>query len=549
MHRRSFLAALLALFRRLHVTIGSVALSLSPDQRIYTPGATVRASAALSGTVGGLVFRIAYPSGSVLTYTFGIDVEVVSDGSNVYHLDFVLDSQGTYRVRVDCTGALEAVAEREFQGDESVFYTSIPQLITQPIADPTEEGTVISSNGFSYVPRRFAIIPDIDPNGGTDATARILAAANQRTGAWVYLPDGKYKVGSTSGAADIFDLTALPKGTTISGPERGQKSGHRLYNDGNPAVGATLYVYGTGRLFVSGEQKCFANFEVYYPNQVKTGAPTPYGYAFDITGHGCSVHSVTTVNPYDLLRCGGSVGGCDVDHIWGFPLHRGIYLGRVTDVARVHRCNFNPAADWQSAIGSGSTLPAWVAANGAHFLVDGAEAFQFSECFSYGAAIGFSSNDEDGDAYRGSGGKWEGGGFDQCTVAFRFTKGMWQGMTVTNCSIAPPAGAYGILFEDTTVPAVQWQRAKVHFFGLRTSGPHFRTCQMGAGATYGQAFFIGGQFYGGPTSAIFGNDSTNPSTIVGYDDIMWDSTYTLKAGAGAFVEGRRIDGTGAVVGS
>ena len=55
------------------------------------------------------------PDGTVTTYVYGTDVELVKDGAGVYHLDVVANQNKRWHYRYEGTGTCTAVEEGSFQ--------------------------------------------------------------------------------------------------------------------------------------------------------------------------------------------------------------------------------------------------------------------------------------------------------------------------------------------------------------------------------------------------------------------------------------------------
>ena len=92
----------------------------------YNIGSVVRLSVAF--TVGTdatdpttIVFKLEKPDGSIITYTYGTDVQSVRDSKGNYHVDYTLATAGTYTYRFVGTGACAAAAEGMLYVDYSPF--------------------------------------------------------------------------------------------------------------------------------------------------------------------------------------------------------------------------------------------------------------------------------------------------------------------------------------------------------------------------------------------------------------------------------------------
>jgi hypothetical protein len=291
------------------------------------------------------------------------------------------------------------------------------------LAYPAEPGAVltaeqdIASGIWFWVKRRGWMSPDIDLTGTIDARAAIEAAGASRPGACVYIPDGIVRLGSTLN---------VPNGCTITGDERGMRAGDRVFAGAVP-IGTRFDIKHTGVGFNLTNQECSVqNVGIYYPDQVVNATPTFYDYTFSVTGIGCHLSNVTAVNPYKFLKV--AANGFRADNLYAFPLNRGITLGRCPDVVRISNCHFIPITNYQH----GATLLAYVQANAKFYVIDGAEAFQFTDCFSYGGLVGVLFWDEDADGFKGSSGSWKGGSIDLHGDCVRVET--THGLSATGCS-------------------------------------------------------------------------------------------------------------------
>jgi hypothetical protein len=439
---------------------------------------------------------------------------------------------------------------------------NVPPRIEQDTFDVTIEGAAVGGNGAelgqilsfdgnTYVPRRFWVIPSLDPSGSAASEAAntaairaaITAAAASRAGAHVYIPEGTYAVGD--GANDIF---SIPKGLTIGGPERGLMRSSRLFGASDLAqTGARLDVRGTGKLFTMSYQTAVRDFEIYYPNQNTNSAPAVYGAAFSATSncHIPTIERITAVNPYDLIDLPSSNGGLIRD-IWAFPLHRGVYLGRCADVVRVQNVHFNYNVS-PNAGDFGANLLDYVTQNASGFVVDGAEQFDFTDCFVLPYFNGLLIQDIDGDGFKASYGTWKGGGFDNCVNCI-WVKGNTpaigaHGLKVYGASFAPQPGAVpasdpgvGVRMDDTAVPASSYYRPSVYLTDCTMGGgTQFGRCLWAAAGSYGVVLAKGG-FYNNFTeygARVSGANSLLHFAGVSRPTVLLGGAVWLSGGAGA----------------
>lgn len=332
-----------------------------------------------------------------------------------------------------------------FPGPGTAAHTAIAKVIRDDLLVTTGAGSGagdrVEWNGTAWEKRRGWITPSIDLTGVVDAKAAIEAAAAQRPGACIYIPDGVVKLSSP--------LT-LPAGCTLTGEDRGMRAGHRVFVTPYP-VGTRFDIHHTGKAFILTNQEtaCF-DFEVYYPNQQINATPDVYDYTFDVTGIGCEISNITCINPYQFIKV--AANGARLDNLYAFPLATGLYLARCPDVVRSTNIHFNPIANHES----GATLLAWVQANQSAFVIDGPEAANFTNCFAYGGGVGIRCVDADADGFKGASANFVGGGLDLFGACVRVDPAhglSLTGLNVSACSFVTTQGGNGVLFLDTDVPA------------------------------------------------------------------------------------------------
>lgn len=94
--------------------------------RIYDVGDTVRCTATFSvaGTntdPSTVTFKVKLPSGSITTYLYGTDVELVKSAVGIYYADVSATAAGGYAYRFSSTGTAKAAAEHRFEARHSQF--------------------------------------------------------------------------------------------------------------------------------------------------------------------------------------------------------------------------------------------------------------------------------------------------------------------------------------------------------------------------------------------------------------------------------------------
>jgi hypothetical protein len=333
-----------------------------------------------------------------------------------------------------------------------------------------DEGDDLKWSGGIWIKRRGWLSPDVDPTGVVDATTAVQAALNTRTGACVNLPDGKLLIGG--------NLT-IPAGVTLTGSPQSLRGGPYMFSPLNHA-GTLILATSTGRLFTPAQNSQVLNLGVHYPNQVTNATPTVYDYTFWIdTVHGVAIENCYVTNPYRLLWI-NNAGGARIDNVYSWPLSRGIVTGRVPDVLRTSNVHFNPVI--LDSNNTATTLKAWVLANGVAFILDGAESYDFTDCFAISYAIGFWAADFDGDSFWGASGNWKGGSFDncaQCVVLDSPPSVVNAGIKFYGVNMAPATGGLGVVCNDNQA--------------LPGGNSYYRPaidltdCAIGGGAQYGIA--------------------------------------------------------------
>jgi hypothetical protein len=275
--------------------------------------------------------------------------------------------------------------------------------------------TLLSDNGV-YDPREFGGVE----GGAVDATAFFQDTLDATP------PGGTTKPTPGKWLLSHADGITVPEGVTFSGGDIGHQAGPFEFNNALASGGQSgtmLHITHTAVAIYMRQQSTVKNIIGYYPNQYKTdgelsgggGSPIVYDWFIQAenNAHNTTIQNVTCINPYRFIRIGETTtpyaaNGTRIDNVFGYPLSRGIELGRVADVARITNVSFNPGLHYLF----GTALKAWVQANGAAFIVDGAEEFFASGCFAYGYNVGWWFRDVDGDGFDGVYGSVHGGGLD-----------------------------------------------------------------------------------------------------------------------------------------
>lgn len=86
----------------------------------YDVGGLIRCSAVFTSIAGAAVdptvvkFKYRTPSGTIATYTYGIDAALVKDSTGHYHVDVDATRDGMWFYRFESTGAGQAAEEHGF---------------------------------------------------------------------------------------------------------------------------------------------------------------------------------------------------------------------------------------------------------------------------------------------------------------------------------------------------------------------------------------------------------------------------------------------------
>ena len=87
----------------------------------------VRCTAQFKTTSGTLVdptaviFKLKNPAGTVTSFTYGVDADLVRDSLGKYHIDVAVDRVGIWHYRFEGTGTAKAASESKFSIKQSAF--------------------------------------------------------------------------------------------------------------------------------------------------------------------------------------------------------------------------------------------------------------------------------------------------------------------------------------------------------------------------------------------------------------------------------------------
>lgn len=88
---------------------------------VFQVGDKVRVSAAFTDASetaadpGGVLCKVREPDGTITTYTYGSDADLVKDSTGNYHVDFLTAQSGRHRYGFYGITSGQAVAESEFR--------------------------------------------------------------------------------------------------------------------------------------------------------------------------------------------------------------------------------------------------------------------------------------------------------------------------------------------------------------------------------------------------------------------------------------------------
>ncbi len=349
-------------------------------------------------------------------------------------------------------------------------------------------------------------------DGVADDTAAIQSALDAAGACggivWLSPTHGSYRCERT--------LT-VPPHVTLKGGFGGMRRGHKLWDDSDSPCGSVLYAYSPDNFIMMSHNATLDGVEIFYPEQVMAGEPRPYGWTIMIPRHqhGVTIRNVTCLNPFQFIYA--SADGLLIDSIQGYPLYKGIKLGRVADVARMSNVHFNPNVLPRLD----ASLRAWVQRYGSCLDMDMAEEFMIHNFFGYGYACGICFTGQiTEDGVPGNYGSVSNFGFDSVTVGILIeTNGVsgTQGVSVSNGRIIPFAGEVGaragIKLADTATgdpaldPAISL--TNVGFFS-----PHERSVWIGP-SSGARLTMLGGQCTGYLNEAVLVESPAAAVRLVG----------------------------------
>lgn len=256
---------------------------------------------------------------------------------------------------------LDTGSELSMASKETADSKTWPQLIVtyqqtstsgeeSPSLNTSWPAAALEKNVFTHNVLSFGAIPN-SKNDSTSAFQKAIDAAYKAGGGIVYAPHGRYRFEGS---------LKIPPGVTLRGdwtdPQRG-----------GLGKGTILEILG-GRDSEFGEPflnlssfGATCNLTFYYPDQAP-GKIAPY--PFTIQSHWYAfVRCITLVNSYQGLSHGygnGSGGNLFAEHIYGTPLHIGLYVDAGFDYTNVSSLKFSPAY-WEGYLRANAGLNPQVA--------------------------------------------------------------------------------------------------------------------------------------------------------------------------------------------
>jgi hypothetical protein len=286
----------------------------------------------------------------------------------------------------------------------------------------------------------------------------------------------------------------VPGHVALKGGYGGMRRGHKLWDEA--PRGSILYVTGEGDFITMSHNSLLDGVEIFYPNQVTAGEPVPYGWTIVIPPHqhGVTIRNVACANPYQFIYA--QADGFLIDGVQGYPLFKGIRLGRVADVPRINNVHFNPNVFPSLS----PSLREWVQTHASCLDMDMVEEFMVHNFFGYGYLRGVWFTGNVGDpALPGSYGSINNFGFDAVMEGILIeSKGISgrQGLSLSNGRIIPFAGPVGarsgIKFVDDLPTSDPNLSPAVSLSNVNFFSPHERSIWIGP-QSRARVAMLGGQ--------------------------------------------------------
>lgn len=140
--------------------------------------------------------------------------------------------------------------------------------------------------------------------------------------------------------------------------------------------------------FTAGIGGSIAGFVLYWPDQIDTNPPIPYGAAATLpnNGYDISIENIYCVNAYQMVAAEQSHGRLTISNVTGWVLDQFALIDGSVDVDRVRNIRINRV--WPK--GATDSSPSYVYAynNATHLYLGRADGLQVSNFFSFGAVHG-----------------------------------------------------------------------------------------------------------------------------------------------------------------
>jgi len=309
-------------------------------------------------------------------------------------------------------------------------------------------------------------------DGTTDDTRAFqnaLDAAGEPSGGTVSVPPGQYM---------IAGHLSIPMAVTLEGTWQAPPSHSGLRDGGapKPEYGSVLLaVEGRGseaaEPFISlADNSTLKGVVVFYPEQDRTKAPTPYPWTIRIRGTNAAVLDVELLNPYKAIDARRAHRHL-IRNVHGQPLRFGILVDQIYDIGRIENVHFNP---WWSME---KELFEWQMNHGEAFVFGRTDWHYVLNTFCYGYKIGYRFIKT---AKGVCNGNFLGIGADDCLVAIQIDESAPYGLLITNGEFVSFRGA-----DPTMVVVSETHKGVVRFVNCAYWGPNKQIAKIAGSGTVG----------------------------------------------------------------
>lgn len=92
----------------------------------YTLGTQIRLTATfevsdVATDPTAVTFKVRVPAGTITTYVYGVDAQLVKSATGVYYVDYTTANEGIHAWRMAGTGTVVAAEEQQFTVKDSRF--------------------------------------------------------------------------------------------------------------------------------------------------------------------------------------------------------------------------------------------------------------------------------------------------------------------------------------------------------------------------------------------------------------------------------------------